>query len=347
MPFDNTKLVSFLLPYYNGARYVEDAIRSVYSQTWKDIELIVVDDASPSERDAAYIEELRDRFKFSLIRHVENKGCSEALITAFQACRGEFISVIAQDDVLMPDKTAYMLPLLEKEGLDVLFCNGATFEDGLPHEEVAFDPAEVLEALATNGQQAVAELISSKDTVGCLLTQGALYRRKVWEESICFKKKFLLDDWPFTIKCWRDYKTGFDEHVVYKYRLHPGNVHKDSWRWLPARLQVIHEVVEEGKRVEVLARMLAYTGLPMLENRPEDCVRLMVAAYTLGEHLPEAKGWQFFIRQHRQHLPPESQKRIRALLSLSCCLFFELKRKLRKYPLLLRVWRMLRPVKES
>jgi hypothetical protein len=74
------------------------------------------------------------------------------------------------------------------------------------------------------------------------------------------RDKFLLDDYPFTIKVWQDYKTGFDEAVLYLYRHHEHNVHKDFWRWLPARVQVVSELVPQDKKIETLAYILINMG---------------------------------------------------------------------------------------
>ena len=67
---------------------------------------------------------------------------------------------------------------------------------------------------------------------------------------------FLLDDWPVTIKVWRDYKVNFDSHVSFLYRQHEENGHKDFWKWLPARIQTISEMVDEPNRINTLGAVM-------------------------------------------------------------------------------------------
>ena len=81
-------LVSVLLAFYNNIQYVEESIRSVINQTYKNIELIVVDDCSPDEKASQYIKELADRYQFTLIRKEKNQGASKAFQTAFEYSKG-------------------------------------------------------------------------------------------------------------------------------------------------------------------------------------------------------------------------------------------------------------------
>jgi glycosyltransferase involved in cell wall biosynthesis len=259
MKVNDQPLVSVLMAYYNNVKHVEESIQSVYSQTYKNWELIVVDDCSLALEANQLITSLQKKYGFKLIVSEKNQGAAKSFQLAFENSRGEYVSIISHDDLYTENKLEYSIGKLHSQNLDVIYCNGAIINDDNSTPPQPFETREVVEALE-KGQQYVADLICASDGIGCLLTQGAVYKRKVFTELSWMRDKFLLDDYPFTIKVWQDYKTGFDEAVLYLYRHHEHNVHKDFWRWLPARVQVVSELVPQDKKIETLAYILINMG---------------------------------------------------------------------------------------
>ena len=95
-------LVSIIIPVYNGSDYMREAIDSALSQTYDNVEVIVVNDGSndggETERIAKeYGEHIRYIYK-------ENGGVSTALNTGIKAMKGEYFSWLSHDDVYMPNK---------------------------------------------------------------------------------------------------------------------------------------------------------------------------------------------------------------------------------------------------
>lgn len=96
-------LVSIVIPCYNGAAFLAAAIESCLAQTYRPIEVIVVDDASPDAcADIARRYERQDP-RVRLVRHPVNGGVSRAFNTGFGAARGQYLTRLAQDDVFHPD----------------------------------------------------------------------------------------------------------------------------------------------------------------------------------------------------------------------------------------------------
>lgn len=101
-------LVSIVIPCYNHGEFVVDTIKSVISQDYCNIELIIIDDGSQDEsvsRISEMISECESRFGRFEFRSRPNKGLCSTLNEALEWCEGEFFSVVASDDVLMPRKT--------------------------------------------------------------------------------------------------------------------------------------------------------------------------------------------------------------------------------------------------
>lgn len=107
-------LVSVLMPSYNHASYVEQAVRSVFQQTWKNLELVVVDDGS---RDDSVLRLRRLLAQAPIPMQVlegGHRGLCGALNLAVRSSRGEYLSILASDDAYLPQKLELQMGLLLK-----------------------------------------------------------------------------------------------------------------------------------------------------------------------------------------------------------------------------------------
>ena len=102
--------VSVILPTYNRAHLVREAIESVLNQTFADLELILVDDGS-TDNTQAVVRSLSD----PRVRSVEqpNQGASSARNTGLRLCAGEYVAFLDSDDLFLPQKLALQVPALE------------------------------------------------------------------------------------------------------------------------------------------------------------------------------------------------------------------------------------------
>jgi Glycosyl transferase family 2 len=104
--------VTVVMPAYNAEPYVSEAIAGVLSQSYRDFELIVVDDGSSDDtRDA--IAAFRDD-RLVVAEHDANRGVAAALNTGLQLARGEYIAVQHADDVSLPQRLAAQVAVLDR-----------------------------------------------------------------------------------------------------------------------------------------------------------------------------------------------------------------------------------------
>lgn len=122
-----TPLVSVLIPAFNSEKYIDETIKSVLNQTWKNIEVIVVDDGSTDgtfERASTYKSERLKVFK------QENSGACRARNFAFEMSSGDIIQYLDADDILDPLKIEKQVRILEKYGNNVVAMSRlAKFEE--------------------------------------------------------------------------------------------------------------------------------------------------------------------------------------------------------------------------
>ncbi|MEM8970541.1 MAG: glycosyltransferase family 2 protein [Pseudomonadota bacterium] len=191
--------VSVILPTYNRAHVLSDACRSVLSQTVKDIELIIVDDASQDDtkKVADCLRDARVRY----IRHERNRGVSAARNTGLSLSRGLYIAFQDSDDLWLPGKLARQLGQLETLPRDVGAVTGSKIVFG---RDSSWNYAPGLVTCAPPPENRM-EL--QEDQVRKLLThnrisvQNALFRRSCfpgieWFDP-CAKAN---EDWEFSVR---------------------------------------------------------------------------------------------------------------------------------------------------
>jgi len=104
--------LTVLMPVYNGAAYLQEAIDSVLGQTYEDFELLVVDDGSTDET-PVILDRLRDP-RVRVLRSPERLRLSGALNFGWESSRGDFIARMDADDVCRPERFARQMDFLKK-----------------------------------------------------------------------------------------------------------------------------------------------------------------------------------------------------------------------------------------
>ena len=118
-----TPFFSVIMTVYGLERYLADALADVLTQTWRDFEVIIVDDASPdrSIEIAHYLADDDPRVRF--ITHEVNKGLSEARNTGMAAARGSWIMFLDGDDRYEPDLLEHVAQVIGESEPDVVIYN--------------------------------------------------------------------------------------------------------------------------------------------------------------------------------------------------------------------------------
>ena len=104
---DLQPLVTILVPCFNHQDYVRETIESIVKQTYKNIELIVIDDGS-TDNSPLILAELSQKYNF-YFEHQKNIGVSATLNKGIKMAKGEYISTIASDDLITPDKIEILI----------------------------------------------------------------------------------------------------------------------------------------------------------------------------------------------------------------------------------------------
>lgn len=110
MQMTSFPLVSVVMPTYNGEKFLDKALMSVFAQTYKNYEVIVVDDDSQIPQTEAICRKYGDRIKYVKIRHA---GQSAARNAGIRNSRGEYIAFLDDDDLWMSEKLEKQITFYE------------------------------------------------------------------------------------------------------------------------------------------------------------------------------------------------------------------------------------------
>ncbi|MDX1640985.1 MAG: glycosyltransferase family A protein [Balneolaceae bacterium] len=102
-------LISVIIPVYNGAEFIDETLKSAFSQTYSNIEIIVVDDGSTD-----HTSEIVAKYPDVHYIYQENQGVSVARNTAISAAKGNYIAFLDADDIWMPDKLTIQMEFMRK-----------------------------------------------------------------------------------------------------------------------------------------------------------------------------------------------------------------------------------------
>ena len=116
-------LVSVITPVYNASRHLSKMLDSVLAQTYKNIEIILVDDCSNDNSAEIIREYQKSCSNITYFKQPENKGAGYARNKALELGRGQYAAFLDSDDIWMPDKIEKQIHLMKETGTP--FCYGA------------------------------------------------------------------------------------------------------------------------------------------------------------------------------------------------------------------------------
>ena len=179
-------LISVIVPVYKVENYLDKCVRSIVDQTYRNLEIILVDDGSPDRCgqicDAWAAKDSRIR-----VIHKENGGLSDARNAGMAVATGKYMGFVDSDDYIAPDMYRLLLERMDADGSDIAACGvEMVYEDETPRQMLTPEGCHVLDNV-----QAMEAII-----------RESLLKQPVWYKLY---KTDLIRDIPFAVgKCHED-----------------------------------------------------------------------------------------------------------------------------------------------
>lgn len=264
-------LVSVVLCFYNEKDFLEEAIQSVWSQTYKNWELLLVDDGSDdqsSEIAKAHVAQNPGRIFYVDHPYHQNKGLSASRNAGIKKCRGSYVAFLDADDVWLPNKLRYQLDIFRQNpGVTVALESSLYWNSWRdPKKGDVLIPVGAAEGVYKAPQLMLMLYPLAKGAAPCpsgIMVQRPVLRRCVFEEL--FRGIFqMYEDQAFLCKVYLKETVFVSAACHNKYRqreaslvssVHDsGNYHKVRSYYLYWFRDYLHSQPFRYKRVEALLR---------------------------------------------------------------------------------------------
>lgn len=223
-------VISIIIPYYKHQSFIERCLNSVVAQSYKELEVIIIDDCSP-DRSGKYVEELvrqdkyQSRFSGRLIfkQFEENQGAHSTINHGIQIASGSIISIINSDDMYHPDRFQILIEEMQKHRAEFVFSSIKYIDEN--DNDVTNSNETAISFVRLQ------ETISNFPTVGfaCLNSNMAIssgnfvFTKSLWERIGKFNSYRYCHDWDFLLRVIPEAEPLFVNQDLYYYRFHGTN----------------------------------------------------------------------------------------------------------------------------
>lgn len=206
-------LISIVVPIYNVEKYLDKCIESIVNQTYKNLEIILVDDGSPDSCPQICDKWAETDSRIKVV-HKENCGTFKARISGIDAATGKYIAFIDGDDWLTADAVQYLYGLLMKTPN----CQIATSQFTITKEilPVIENPPETIEVLDFTNS------IKKIDEYNLWSMCGKLYERKLFDNLKIFEENYeysedLITNYNVLMKVSRVVSSNQNKYVYFRH----------------------------------------------------------------------------------------------------------------------------------
>lgn len=301
-------LVSVIIPAYQIAPYIAETLDSVFAQTTKDFEVIVVNDGSPDtdELERA-LAPYHDRIRY--VRQ-ENRGAGAARNRGVQDAHGEFVAFLDGDDLWLSDYLEKQLKFAREGGYDLVYA------DALLFGESPVAGKTYMQTAPSEGAVTFVSLLRNDCNVitsGVVARRNALIEAGLFDESLRNAQDFEM--WTRMAK--RGARLAYQRKVLLRYRCREGSLSGDEMNRLKREIRVYQHIAENYDLTPT-----EKTELARVMERQEAAVALADGKIRLlGERFDEARvsfeqahrvlgGWKLWAAVVMLRVAPRLLRRI-------------------------------------
>lgn len=216
------KKISVIVPAYNVEKYINKCINSILGQTYKNIEVIVVDDGS-TDQTSKICDEVAQSDKKVRVIHQKNQGLSQARNNGIKASTGSYISLIDGDDIVEPDFLKNMASVM-RDDIDIVVSGYKTINANSNIRSINRKDNAVL-----SGKSATIELLTKQEDF-FVIAWNKLYKKDIFiKNNIWYPAGRIHEDNLTTYKLLsKAHKVAIIDAVDYSYVKRAGSITNKS-----------------------------------------------------------------------------------------------------------------------
>lgn len=215
-------LVTIVVVSYNHSRFIKENLNSIKNQTYKNIQLIVGDDASPDHSVEVFEEWLKENnYPAEKNFHTQNTGLPTMLNECVELTKGKYIKIIAADDFLHPESIEKSVSALEDLGNEY----GMSFSDtyAINNDSQIIQDIADYDAMGKVDPSIFKEDLLKGNRIAALTV---LAKTEVIRETGKYDTQFIIEDYYRWLKISEKYLIAYIPEKLAYYRLHEENISK-------------------------------------------------------------------------------------------------------------------------
>jgi alpha-1,3-rhamnosyltransferase len=226
-------LVTIVALSFNQSRFIIECLDSIRGQTYSNIQLIITDDASQDDSVAVIQKWIADSgIDCVFLTHNENRGVCKALNEAVSLAQGKYLTMIAADDIYLPQRIEQQVRMMEKlpDDVGVVYSDASTMDvDGnaLPYTFIEwrgdFFPAP---------EGRIFPVLLQKCFIPAM---AALIRTSCFQKVGTYDEQLVAEDWDMWLRISRHYRFAFSPVISARYRIHPTSMSRTVMSTLNCR----------------------------------------------------------------------------------------------------------------
>ena len=236
---NNYPLVSIIACCYNHEKFVEETLDGIISQTYENIDLIIIDDFS-TDSSVKKINNWIKKHKHEclFIQNIENIGVVKTLNKALKKCKGKYFSMIACDDIYLPKKIESQIHYFEKIDDDY----GAIYSDAyIIDENSSYQYGTQISIKQINKPPSgniYEDLIRKDNFIPAL---SVIYKTEIIKELGYYDESLIYEDYDMLLRLSKQYKIYFQKEIECCYRLHQTNMNYnlDTPQFLDSKIKML------------------------------------------------------------------------------------------------------------
>lgn len=243
-----TPKVSVVIPAYNASEHICETLDSVLGQKFREHEIIVVNDGSPDTQ--KFERAIKTKLDDIVYLKQRNAGAGVARNTGIEHARGEIIAFLDSDDVWLPDYLASQYVFLQRNSLDMVYCDALLFGMRSAYRKT------FMETSPSEGDVDFDALLDLRCNV---ITSGTLVRRRTLIKAGLFEtKRVQAEDFHLWLRIAKSgAKIGYQRKQLLKYRVHLNGLSGDTINQLERAVDAFSRVSETIDLTESQRRMVA------------------------------------------------------------------------------------------
>ncbi|MBV9241749.1 MAG: glycosyltransferase family 2 protein [Acidobacteria bacterium] len=250
--FDAIPKVSVVIPAYNSADTIEESLKSVRAQKFREHEVIVVNDGSPDTEKFERV--IRHYLEDIVYIRQKNSGAGPARNLGIDHARGEIIAFLDADDVWLPDFLASQYVFLQRHDHDMVYCDAQMFGMKSAYRRTFMEDAP---------SDGAANFNSILDLRCNVITSGTLARKeKIVEAGMFETERVRAHDFHLWLRMAKaGAKIGYQKKVLIKYRVGTDGISGDSIsrveREISAFERVRNTIELDEEQQQIVARRIS------------------------------------------------------------------------------------------